>query len=103
MTPHEFSATMNTFNTAAWHYPPPKPIGTGSLNYYLLCLSCVILISIIIAIHYTHQIALILLLPFSFLVFSTMIIYWRRRKMSRVCCNVIFVVKNRANMCANTA
>lgn len=84
MSPHEFTATINTFNTAAWHYPPPNRIGTGSLNYYLFCLSSIVLVAVITAIHYTHQIGLILVLPFSFLLFSLVIIYWRRRKMNRV-------------------
>jgi hypothetical protein len=84
MSPHEFTATINTFNTAAWHYPPPNRIGTGSLNYYLFCLSTIVLVAVITAIHYTHQIGLILVLPFSFLLFSLIIIYWRRRKMNRV-------------------
>lgn len=84
MSPHEFTATINTFNTAAWHYPPPSRIGTGSLNYYLFCLSTIVLVAVITAIHYTHQIGLILVLPFSFLLFSLIVIYWRRRKMNRV-------------------
>ncbi|KAG2211842.1 hypothetical protein INT47_004529 [Mucor saturninus] len=83
MSPHEFTATINTFNTAAWHYPPPSRIGTGSLNYYLFCLSTIVLVAVITAIHYTHQIGLILVLPFSFLLFSLIVIYWRRRKMNR--------------------
>jgi hypothetical protein len=84
MSPHEFTATINTFNTAAWHYPPPIPIGTGPLNYYLLCLSSVILIGVLVAIHFTHQIGMILLLPFSFLLFSMIIIYWRKRQTNKV-------------------
>ncbi|KAG2234868.1 hypothetical protein INT48_000531 [Thamnidium elegans] len=83
MSPHEFTATINTFNTAAWHYPPPNRMGSGSLNYYLFCLSSVILVAVIIAIHYTHQIGFVLVLPFSFLAVSMIIVYWRRRKMIR--------------------
>lgn len=84
MSPHEFTATINTFNTAAWHYPPPNPMGSGSLNYYLFCLSSMILVAVIISIHYTHQIGLVLVLPFSFLFCSMILVYWRKRQMSRV-------------------
>lgn len=92
MSPHEFTATISTFNTAAWHYPPPIAVGssTSGVNYYLVCLSFIILIGVITAIHYTHQIGMILLLPFSFLVFSMILIYWRRRQTKKVKSNMLF-------------
>lgn len=84
MSPHEFAATINTFNTAAWHYPPPKPMGVSSLNYYLVCLSIILLFAVVMAIHHTHQIGLILVIPFTFLFGSMVVIYWKRRQMKRV-------------------
>lgn len=83
MSPHEFTATINTFNTAAWHYPPPKPLGSNSLNYYTVALFTIILFGVITAIHYTHRMGLILVLPFSFLTISMAIIYWRRKQMKK--------------------
>ena len=84
MSPHEFAATINTFNTAAWHYPPPKPIGVSSVNYYLVCLFTLILFAVVISIHYTHHIVLILVLPFSFLFISMVVIYWKRKQIKKV-------------------
>ncbi|KAI8994488.1 hypothetical protein BDB01DRAFT_772993 [Pilobolus umbonatus] len=84
MSPHEFTATINTFNTAAWHYPPPSSFGVGSIHFYFFCLSILILSSIIIAIHYTHQIGLMLALPFSFLLLNMVMIGWNKRQKKRV-------------------
>ncbi|CAO0793732.1 unnamed protein product [Mucor circinelloides] len=79
MSPHEFTATINTFNTAAWHYPPPSPF-TGSINCYLICLAALILTAVIAAIHHTHQIGFILALPFTFLFISMIVIYYRKKQ-----------------------
>jgi hypothetical protein len=84
MSPHEFTATINTFNTAAWHYPPPLAFGTGYLHIYLFCIAFTVLASVITAIHYTHHISLILALPFSFLTICMTVIGWRRRQRNRV-------------------
>lgn len=83
MSPHEFTATINTFNTAAWHYPPPTSF-TGSINYYLICLATLILAAVIVAIHRTHQIGFLLTLPFTFLFTSIIVIYYRKRQKSKV-------------------
>lgn len=83
MSAHEFAATINTFNIAAWHYPPPSPI-SGAMYFYLLCLSTLLVTTIFVAIHHTHQMGLMLALPFSFLIISMTIIYYRRKQREKV-------------------
>lgn len=83
MNPHEFTATINTFNTAAWGYPPPSPL-TGAVQFYLICASTIIIATVFVVVHHTSQMGFILILPFSFLTICLAVIYYRRRQRNRV-------------------
>jgi glycerol uptake facilitator-like aquaporin len=84
MSTHEFTATINTFNTAAWHYPPPNPF-EGSAVFYTCFFITFILVGAIATIHRTEQQGFVLLvLPFLFLVCSSLIVYYRKRQRQRV-------------------
>ncbi|KAI9315660.1 hypothetical protein BX666DRAFT_1957863 [Dichotomocladium elegans] len=79
MSRTEFASTMNTFNAAAIHHPPPPSISSSRLVLFNMCTTISILCSIGLAIHYTHHVYLLLVIPISFLTFSLVIISWRRR------------------------
>lgn len=83
MNPHEFTATINTFNTAAWNCPPPTRL-TGATQFYLICASTIIITIIFVTIHQTNQMGFMLMLPFSFLSLCLMVIYYRRRQRIKV-------------------
>lgn len=84
MSPHEFTATINTFNTAAWHYPPPNP-SEGSVTFYICLFVICLLIGATTTIYRTQQQGFVLLaLPFVFLVCSGMVMYYRKRQRRRV-------------------
>lgn len=84
MTRQEFAATMNSFNVAAQRHPPPPTFSSGHVALFMLCTGTSILTAIVLAIHYTHHIALLLAIPFSFLVLSGIIVGWRRRMKNKV-------------------
>lgn len=83
MNPHEFTATINTFNTAAWNCPPPARI-TGVTQFYLVFASTIMITTIFVVIHQTNQMGLTLFFPFLFLTACLTFIYYRRRQRSRV-------------------
>ncbi|KAI9480315.1 MAG: hypothetical protein EXX96DRAFT_537599 [Benjaminiella poitrasii] len=80
MSPHEFAATINTFNTAAWRYSPPAPYGTTVYYAIFICLTTITFISAMTVVHRTHQMEFIFIVPFSLLVLSMFIMYYRQRQ-----------------------
>ncbi|KAI7902116.1 uncharacterized protein BX663DRAFT_543587 [Cokeromyces recurvatus] len=80
MSPREFTTTINTFNTAAWRYPPPVSIGSSISHTVFVCLIIVIFISLMTIIRQTNQMELIWIPPFSLLAIIIIIIYYRHRQ-----------------------
>ena len=75
---------MNGFNSVVLHHPPPPSLSSGRIAFVLLCIATSVLCAIVLAIHYTHHMAMMLAIPFSFLALSVMLIGWRRRLKSQV-------------------
>ena len=84
MNRQEFASTMNSFNNIVQNHPPPPSLSSGRIAFFILCLSTSILCAIVLGIHYTHHIAMLLAVPFSFLLLSIIVIAWRRRLKSQV-------------------
>ncbi|KAI8348847.1 hypothetical protein EDC96DRAFT_520510 [Choanephora cucurbitarum] len=82
MTPHEFASTINTFNAAAWHYPPPSPIHRSTSVLFLL-LGLLLIATTAFLIQQTHRVSTVLALPLFFLLCSMAFILYRRRQKQR--------------------
>ncbi|KAJ8657851.1 hypothetical protein O0I10_006379 [Lichtheimia ornata] len=79
MTRQEFAGVMHAFNAAAQRHPPPPSFTSGRMATLILCTGASILCSVGLAIYYTHHIALLLGIPFSFVALSSILVAWRRR------------------------
>ncbi|KAI8149718.1 hypothetical protein BJV82DRAFT_589035 [Fennellomyces sp. T-0311] len=83
MTRQEFAATMNSFNSVVLRHPPPPSLSSGRIAFVISCIATSVLCAIVLAIHYTHHMAMMLAIPFSFLTLSIVLITWRRRLKSQ--------------------
>lgn len=79
MTRQEFAGVMHAFNAAAQRHPPPPSFTSGRMATLILCTGASILCSVGLAIYYTHHVALLLGIPFSFVALSSILVAWRRR------------------------
>lgn len=79
MTRQEFAGVMHAFNAAAQRHPPPPSFTSGRMATLILCTGASILCSVGLAIYYTHHVALLLGIPFSFVVLSSILVAWHRR------------------------
>ncbi|KAI9300136.1 hypothetical protein BJ944DRAFT_273458 [Cunninghamella echinulata] len=79
MTPQEFLSTMTTFNQLVEKNPPPPSLSSGLCTMLFACFSTIVILLVIAFIHYTRHLAFILILPFTFLFLSGLLILWRRR------------------------
>ncbi|KAI8063722.1 uncharacterized protein B0P05DRAFT_555427 [Gilbertella persicaria] len=67
MSPHEFSPTALN----------------GSIGYFFILILMILIAMTVFCIQYTHQLGVVLALPFGFLFCSMLVIYYRRRQKHR--------------------
>ncbi|KAI8086558.1 uncharacterized protein BX664DRAFT_360082 [Halteromyces radiatus] len=79
MTAQEFASTMTAFNEVAQHNPPPPSLSSGTSTALIASFSTLIILTVIGSIHYTHHLYFILVIPFTLISFSCILMGWRRR------------------------